>query len=134
HFDADLQGVERKLEGIERIARGLEPDWRPRHRPHGSVKYPHIRNLVYDLYVKAGGELTLSKDVAGAKTKGSLQAVLEILHDHLSPEIFPSGIAFNTLKEMRHYAEECLEDKAQLYLSYLDEDADSGRDEDDRSA
>jgi hypothetical protein len=59
--------------------------------------------------------------------------VLEILHDHLSSEIFPVDISFNTLKEMRHWAEECLEDKAQQYLSHLDED-DPLFHEDDRSA
>lgn len=133
HLSRNLQDFERSLETIGTAALSLIPTWRPRNRPRDSVKYPHIRQLFYDLYL-LGSDLTLSKDVAEAKTKGSFQEVLEILHHQLSPEIFPSGIAFNTLKEMRHWAKECLEDKAQLYLSYMDEDADSGRDEDDRSA
>jgi hypothetical protein len=75
-----------------------------------------MRDL-YIVTVAHGGELTLSKDLAATRTKGSLQAVLEILHD-LSPVIFPSDLAFNTLKDRRIWVERSLKDEALYYLSY----------------
>jgi hypothetical protein len=122
HLSANLQDFEKSLDAIGSAAFYLKPTWRPRHRPRDSVRYPHIRYLFYDLDIIAGvhgKELTLYLD--GGKKKGSLQDILDILHD-LSPVIFPAEAAFNTLKEMRLWAERRLEDEAQVYLSYLDED------------
>jgi hypothetical protein len=122
HLSANLQDFEKNLDGIGSTALSLTATWRPRHRPRGSVKYPHIRDLIYELDILAGvhgAELTFYLDMG--KKKGSLQAILDILHG-LSPEIFPADMAFNTLKEMRRWAKERLDDEGQLYLSHLDED------------
>jgi hypothetical protein len=101
HFGANLQDLE-TLARIGEGAKGLIPTGRrPHNRPRGSAEYPHIEDLIYDLHVVAGGDLTLYRD--DDKTKGSLQAVLDILHE-LSPVIFPS-VSFNKLNAMRRWAQ-----------------------------
>jgi hypothetical protein len=131
HFGENLQDFERSLGDIKITAFYLAAAPRPRHRPRNSVKYPHIRDLIYDLDVIAGVHgAKLTFYLEDNKKKGSLQAILDILHD-LSPVIFPAEAAFNTVKEMRRWGEERLEDEGQRYLSYLDE---AHLDEDDRSA
>jgi hypothetical protein len=133
HLSANLQDLEKSLNEIGRAAFYLKLARRRRSRPPDSVKYPHIRHLIYDLDIIAGvhgRELTLYREVG--EKKGSLQAILDILHS-LSPVIFPADIAFNTLKAMRRWGKERLEDEGQRYLSHLDDD-DPHLDEDGRSA
>jgi hypothetical protein len=125
HFSANLQDFEESLASVRRAVGYRIPTQRSRNRPRDTIKDPHILDLIRDLFVVTvahGGRLTLSKDLAATTTKGSLQAILDILHD-LSPVIFPSDLAFNTLKDRRLRVEGSLEDEALYYLSYYwDED------------
>src|SRR5262249_30023718 len=131
YLSANLQ-LEKSLQEIGTAVFYLTASPRPDHRPRDSVKYPHIRKLIFDLGNVAGDHgAALTFYLDDDKKRGSLQAILDILHD-LSPVIF-SKAAFNTVKAMRLWGEQRLEDEAQLYLSHLDED-DPLFHENDRSA